>query len=151
MVVGGVAILVLAIGFGMGFGGSSVPDVQVNTDGTATVTTEDGATVSTENKLPDTWPADAPTYPGASVGYAGSVDQGANKGLAAVLNTDAKFADVEAYYKKELPAQGWKIDSEQMAGPNKVFTASKGNMMYTIQLAVVQQGTNIAAGITFKE
>jgi hypothetical protein len=73
--------------------------------------------------LPKSYPADVPSYPGASV--LSSMSQGNEMTLVTLQTADA--ADkVYQFYSAKLKAGGWKIVNEVAAGQARLINGTKG-------------------------
>ena len=94
---------------------------------TGGTTTDDNSSFSFSGTLPSGFPTDAPIYPGSKVGYSSS----SNGEYSVTLSTTAKVADVMAYYKQNLPKNGWTIESEQSFFGSSI-TAKKSGKELTV-------------------
>ena len=98
-------------------------------DGTFTTKTAEGTFTTTTGKnakVPDSFPKDRPVYAGAEVTMASSATQNEMFNLQ-VATADA-LDKVAEYYKKELPAKGWKEEnsiSQSGASPMHMLTYTK--------------------------
>lgn len=89
-------------------------------------------------QMPEGYPADLPTYPGAEP--TSSMLAGGT-GLL-VLSSKEPADAVFAFYEKELPAQGWSVD-EAAADMMRIQT-SKGKQSATIKIGSAADHTEIA-------
>lgn len=69
---------------------------------------------------PDNLPAFAPIYPGALIQSAVTGAEGEAKGMVSFL-TDAKLADVLAFYKDKGKAAGLSVKAEAAMGPGRLL------------------------------
>ena len=122
-----VGMLVVAVALALGGCGSD--DVEVD-EGSVTVTTDDGtATISGgEGALAEGFPEEFPIYDDADVSSSavGNVDGRAQ--YTAVLVTSDPVADVYAWYKTELPSNGWTIENDA-----QVSTAEGATSMLSVK------------------
>ncbi len=126
-------------------------DVDYKGDGTVTINTNEG-TFSTGTKVPDNWPSDVAVYPGSSVQYSGSSNQGGDGklGFALLLASTDSPAKVAEYYNKSLVAAGWKINSTANFGGASIIGAEKDNRTLAITIGEGDKGSsaiNIAVGV----
>lgn len=122
-------------------------EVDVRTDGSVKVETEDG-TFQTGNTLPADWPTDVPVYAGATVQYSASVTETGQPGSAAVLMTTDSAAQVASYYKKALKENGWTVESTIEAQGTTIFSATKDDRVVSFMSASAQGATTITLGVT---
>lgn len=61
--------------------------------------------------LPDNFPEDFPIYEGARATGSFSTSQNEGEGLTVTFVVDAGFDDVSSFYKEELPAAGYNINT----------------------------------------
>lgn len=105
--------------------GINVSDVQ---NGKMTFTdTKTGSTVNVGGgTVPDTFPKDFPLYPGAKVTSSLSGAQsGKNNGFWLTMTTPDTLDKVNAFYKAQLAANGWAIESTYTAGGTTTETMTK--------------------------
>jgi hypothetical protein len=80
-------------------------------NGSMKFTNEEG-TVTTGNALPDDWPKDIPTYPGATIQFSGTANPDNEAPGMATMMTTADSADaVATFYQTAMKNGGWKIES----------------------------------------
>ena len=63
----------------------------------------------------------------------------------AIVSLDSKAAPVTVYefYKEQLPASGWTLDSELNVGGGRILTALKGDQKAVIHIEATEEGTRI--------
>lgn len=125
-------------------GGDADVDVQ---GGTTRVTTSEGTVTVGEQELPADWPTDVPAYPGSTIQAAGTVN---GQGKGALFQTSDASADVVAYYKTQLAAGGWTMDTVAAMGSISVLSASKEGRTVAIQIAASEGQTIITVGLDEK-
>ncbi len=109
---------------------------------------EGQANVLGSNKLPDNWPADAPTYPDGTINFSGYSNNGGNGGaIALLMDTPDDLQKVVGFYKKVLAEKGWKIASEAGIAGTVILGAEKGNVKYSIAMTWAGDRTQISSGI----
>jgi hypothetical protein len=120
--------------------------------GTATYTATNGQGSVTVggNKMPDNWPSDAPQpFAGAAIQYAGTSNPTTGKAGAAVAYTvKAPVTDVINYYKSQLTATGWTVESTATMGATSVLSAKKDTR--TMGISIVETGNGsvqVSAGL----
>lgn len=153
----GIAIvLVIVIGGwlfmrgGAGMMGAAIPGVGVdrNLDGSTTYSNNEGTVTVGGNKLPDTWPSDAPAYPNASIQYSGSSNpQTGAVGAAVVFATNDSVSAITEFYKRELAAQGWTIEQTANMGTATVIAASKDTRRIGVYIADAGDTRSVTVGI----
>lgn len=75
---------------------------------------------------PDNLPAFAPVYPGAMIQSAVTGNEGEAKGMVTFL-TEAKMAEVLAFYKEKGAAAGLKVKAEVAMGPGRMLALGRGD------------------------
>lgn len=101
--------------------------------GTATYTDEEGNTGTIEvrgagERPPAGWPKEFPIMRGMEVISYTSLDQeGEGAMYGGEWSTKADMGDIYAYYKKELPQNGWTITSTSSFGDSSYIGFSKKN------------------------
>ena len=122
--------------------------INVNTDGSMDIQTDEGTTTVGGERMPEDWPEDAPAYPGATVSYAASVNPATGKpGMAVLLMTADAAATVNEYYTKELASQGWTIGATIQGGGTSIISATKDDRTMSLAIAKVENQTSITIGI----
>jgi len=76
------------------------------------------------NKLADGFPKDIPIYEPAAVQMSQIMDSGKN--IMASLTADDDIEKVVQFYKKALPAAGWKVSGEMNMGGTALLQGEKG-------------------------
>ncbi len=139
-------IALFAVSLSLAACSSAPSNVDVNVDGTVKVTTSEG-TVTNENKLPDDWPGDVPTYPGATVQVSGVMNPDAEqKGASAMLQTSDAVTDVIAFYKTQMAAQGWTVDATMQLNGGTVMSSSKDDRAMSVSIMPAGDKTTITIG-----
>lgn len=122
-------------------------DVDMNDDGTMTITTKDGE-FQTGNSVPEEWPSDIAVYAGASITYSAKTNPLENKaGMALVLLTDDTAADVKTFYETTLKANGWRITNTMQGGGTVIMTAEKDDRKLSLAIAESDGQTGITIGV----
>jgi hypothetical protein len=88
-----------------------------------------------EAKLPADYPKDVPIYPGAKVEQAGP----AVKDMVVLSTADSKDKAL-AFYKAELPKNGWKIEKAYSGSPD-ALQGMKGSRMISMGVLVQSAGS----------
>ena len=87
-------------------------------------------------KLPADFPKDVPIYKNSTVtSYGPLIPGNTQAGNVLILETSDAKADVLAFYKKELPANGWKMEKPYSGSPD-ALQGRKGERM--ISFAVTE-------------
>jgi hypothetical protein len=68
----------------------------------------------------------------------------------AIVSVDSKEPPVTIYefYKKQLPASGWALDSELNVGGSRILTGIKGNRKAVIHIESTEDGTRISFALS---
>ncbi len=120
-------------------GGVIGGDVKVDGD-SVTVETGDGAVTidGGTDTLPEGFPSDFPVYDETRVESSSKIASGESTDFYVNLISDDAFTDVFDWYKAELVAEGWTIDSEVQVpdneGASAMFTVKKGTVTGTITI-----------------
>ena len=90
--------------------------------------------------IPDAFPDDLPLYPNA-VPFS-AMETGAG---TAIVSVDSQATPVTVYefYKEQLPASGWAVDSELNVGGGRIITGIKGDRKAVIHIESTENGTRI--------
>jgi len=123
-------------------------NVDINNDGTGTYNTKEG-TVSTENKVPENWPSDAPVYPGARVGVSALANTD-DKGSALFLFSSDSVESIVSYYKEELKNQGWEITTTSETPFGNILAGEKSNREISIIVTKSDEANQIMVSIANK-
>jgi hypothetical protein len=117
---------------------------------TATYKTDNGSVTVGGGSLPSNWPSDAPQYPGAKILYSGSSNpQTGETGSSVAFQVNATAQTVVDFYKRELTAKGWKIDSTITTGPATTLGATKGGRTFYVYIVDAGNGTvSVTVGIS---
>lgn len=155
----GVIVAVVMVGWLAGFFGNSSTDTEVSEEQSQqaiddqtndmTVKTDQG-TWSTSDKLPADFPKDAPVYPGATVEGSLAAGQSAEQGYYAGFQTKAAVADVAAWYKSEIAQQGWNIQSNASVNGATMMSGEKGDRILTVTISSESGVTTIALVVAKK-
>lgn len=121
---------------------------EVNIDGGGvTVDTPGGAVTVGTDTLPEGFPADFPIPEAAKVESSSRVAVSAGTDFYVNLISDDALADVLDWYKTELAAQGWEMETEvQVPGDASMPTmlvAKKGTMTGTITITAGDPATRL--------
>jgi hypothetical protein len=100
---------------------------------------EDVPVEVTMGAMPEGYPSDLPTYPGATPTSSMLVPGGTGM---LVLSSKQPADAVFAFYQKELPAQGWSVD--EVVEDAMVVKASKGDRAATVKIGSAADATEIA-------
>lgn len=105
-------------------GGDAVVTQTGKDKGTVTIGTGAGSMTAeyAANQIPDDWPKDVPLLKDARPVMA---LKSANGPQITIMTAEATPA-IAAFYEKELPANGWTIDTQRVAGGEARITAEKG-------------------------
>ena len=147
-----VALIVLAVIMVTIFGvySNRKTGVSVNTTtGTVTTSKDGGTTQVGENvKIPDGFPSEMPIYPGSNISTA-SKSNGTDFALAS--STKDSFEKVVSYYKSELAAKGWTIDtsydSSDADGKSTVILASTATLNGSVTISSSKDRTSIVISV----
>ena len=149
-----VGMLVVAIALALG--GCGGGDVEVD-EGSVTVTTDDGtATISGgEGALAEGFPEEFPVYDDADVESSAVVNVDGRAQYTAVLVTSDPVADVYAWYKTELPSNGWTIVNDAQIstadGATSMLSAKRDGMEANMGVIQKDGGTEIAVTLMVQE
>jgi len=103
--------------------------------GTVTVTGKDGSTATlsyNQNKLPDDYPKDVPTYSPAKVVMSQSASEKNARNL--MLESPDPLDKIVDFYKKGLDSNGWKTESTVTTGQLTMLTATKDHRGLSLQI-----------------
>ncbi len=116
---------------------------QVNvSNGNVTVTTPTGnAQVGTTAKLPDGWPSNVPTYPGATI----TASMGTPAGKTVIFTTSDSAQKVHDYYKGELKSMKQAADVD--ANGAKVMSFRDGSKTVAVNIAASGAGTQTTLSV----
>jgi hypothetical protein len=117
-------------------------DADHHLDGPTTYNYKSGdgsVTVGASAKLPDGWPSDVATYPGATIQYSAASNPTTGKSGSMVASLSSDGVDkVVAYFKSTLPSQGWKIEQTMQASGSTIIAATKDTR--TLGMSVTSDG-----------
>ena len=143
-----VALLSSAFLLGLLAGCGNPDGIDVNSDGSMDVETEEGSARIGTQSMPADWPEDVPSYPGATVSYSASMNPQTGKpGMAVVLASTDAIAKVAAYYKTELASRGWTVDTAMEATGTSIFSAKKDDRTISLLIAEADGQTTITMAI----
>ncbi|MFZ5933222.1 MAG: hypothetical protein ACOYT7_04070 [Patescibacteria group bacterium] len=102
--------------------------VKVSNNGDKVTITGEGGQVAFETggDLPEDFPADFPVYTGAKLTGSFSAQDEQKGGVSVVWETSDSLAKVSDFYKKELPAKGWTVESTFTQNDSFTATFKKG-------------------------
>lgn len=117
-------------------------------NGSMKFTNEEG-TVTTGNALPDDWPKDIPTYPGATIQFSGTANPDNEAPGMATMMTTADSADaVATFYQTAMKNGGWKIESTMKMGEGTILVGSKDTRNLSIAIGSYDNSqTSITIGV----
>jgi hypothetical protein len=155
-IIGAVVVVLLVGSFIMrGVGSIGMRAAGVNTQpgpgGSATYSNDDGSITVGANKMPDNWPGDAPgNYSGAAISFSGSSNpQTGEAGSMVMYSVKASADSVASYYKTQLAAKGWAIESTTNVGGATVITAKKDTRMFSLYVTGATDGSvTVQASVT---
>jgi hypothetical protein len=125
-------------------------DVDVNTDSSVNVTTNEG-TYQTGNTLPEDWPKDAPVYAKGTILFTGTSNPATGKpGMAVTLSTEDAAKTVYDYFVAQLPKEGWAIDANVQTGSAYMVSATKDQRVLSVMISGGDQ-TSITMGLELPE
>jgi hypothetical protein len=141
-------IILLASAAGLLLASCGNPAAKVSTtpDGGTQVQTDQG-TFQTGTTIPEDWPKDVVTYPGATVQFSGSNTQAGKPGWALVLLTKDSTADVKSFYEKSLKDNGWSIVADMESQGTIIIGGTKGNYAMSLTAAGQDGQTAITLGV----
>ncbi len=96
-----------------------------------------------QGALPADFPRDLPTYPGADPAGSMSIP-GAMQFIA--FTSEDGVEEVIGFYRKKLPNEGWRIESES-ASPPSIVAAKGGRKAY---IRVQRDGASTSIGISLE-
>lgn len=118
-----------------------------NTVSNITYKNEKG-TVSTDNKLPESWPKDAPVYPNCKA--INSYESFGKEVLINLTCTDSSDKVFE-YYENELKNQGWEITVSSKENYGNNLSAKKDTRTFNVVIMKApDSASQITSVITFK-
>ena len=119
-------------------------------DGMLNITGEKGekvqiatATAGKEVPLPEGFPSDAPTYPGAKVVQSMKFPNG----MTVMFQTADPTDKVSAFYKEKLKANGWEVKSTIDMPQGTMLVGSKGGQVLNAAVSHGDEGTTIALSL----
>ncbi len=102
-------------------------------------------------KLPDGFPADFPTYPGAKITSSWTSAGDNSKGISVVWETSDSPEKVAEYYKTNVESKGWKITASFSNDGTTTYSFEKGTTSGFVGIAKGEAGkTNISVTIGVK-
>lgn len=117
-------------------------EVDIDANGSMRIETEDG-TVTTGGEMPDNWPKDVPTYPGAKVGFGAS--NTTDGGLGVIMTTSDSIEDVIAFYDAQM--SGW-TQQAVMTSPQMTLKGyTKGDVNVSLMVTAAEGMTSITLAI----
>ena len=121
--------------------------IDVEADGNVHIVTSQG-NFNGGTEIPKDWPADVPTYPGATVEYAATIALPEGKqGLTLTVSTSDTIADAVKFYTDTLTTQGWKIQSSMQSGDNTIIAAQKDTRTLATSISTLDGKTTISMGV----
>lgn len=102
--------------------------VQIDNNGQKiTVKGENGETVIGGDDIPANFPKDVPLYPNAKPSTSWSSTAQNNQGVMVSLETSDLKSKVTDFYDKELPKNGWVVDSTTKTNDGAMYVIKKNN------------------------
>jgi hypothetical protein len=153
IVVGIVVVVVLLKVIGGIVGGgieSAVTGGTVKRDirGATTYSNSEGSVTVGGTSYPDNWPSDAPKYSNANIQYSGATNpQNGSAGASVVFTTKDTASAVADFYKRELPASGWKIEQTMNTGGATVMAAKKDTRTIGIYIVESEGTVSVTIGV----
>ena len=80
-----------------------------------------------QNKLPDGLPASVPTYPGGTVKGSTAVTTDKGSDFTFTIQTGDDVQTVGKWYKAQLAAKGWTVESATSVGAAEILSAKMGS------------------------
>lgn len=111
-----------------------------------TIETEEGTFTAGQQEIPDNFPKDFPTYPGATItSTASSPDN-----IALILISKDSVAKAADYFEDELVDNGWLITSTSTIENATIYAVEKGNMTGAVIINETEEGTQITIDVKFE-
>lgn len=128
--------------------GLSGGNVDIDKNGEdVTIKTKDG-TISSSNELPSNFPKDFPIYDNAKVSGSLSTSNNDDNGSYVTFETSDSASKVTSFYKTELPAQGWSVESESTFGELTTLSTKKGTQEAVITISRDSDNAKTIIGVT---
>lgn len=114
--------------------GGILNSVTPNSDGTATITNEDGSSINFGTKLPAEFPSDVPIYSGATESISSSnINEDGKREVSATFAVEAKLTPIVDFYKSQLKSKGYTLVNEVgFFGATLSFENSKRNLTVSV-------------------
>jgi hypothetical protein len=94
------------------------------------------------DKVPDAFPKDVPVYKDSIIrDYSPLLHNNPKLGMMLVLETTHTEEDVLAFYRHELPANGWKLKKQSSKTP-ELLEATKDHRLARVTLLAARQAPN---------
>jgi hypothetical protein len=120
--------------------------VQIDNNGQKiTVKGENGETVIGGNEIPSNFPKDVPLYPNAKPASSWSSSAQNNQGVMVSLETTDLKSKVTDYYDKELPKNGWIIETNSKTADGAMYVIKKNNRDGWITISADSNGKTTIA------
>ncbi|MFA5820819.1 MAG: hypothetical protein WC873_01815 [Candidatus Gracilibacteria bacterium] len=122
-------------------------DVNIGSDGSFSVTTEEG-TMSFGTELSADWPNDVPTYPGAAVTYSAVGNDLADGGLGgyAIFTTSDSAQKVIDFYNGEMATAGWTVKASVNIASSMNVTFEKDGLAMNVTATEGDGSTTLTIG-----
>ncbi len=128
-------------------------DVEIDSNSESTTfTTEEGETTfGTSGELPEDFPGDVPAYPDADITFSHVGSGSEAESASASLETNDSVDEVSAWYEKQIPDNGWEIQSTDSwsSGPDQYvsYTATQGDRELSVGISVSEDVTMITIAV----
>jgi len=118
-------------------------------DGSMHVETEEGTMdVGAEVDLPADWPEDVSVYEGAKITQVMSMNPATgDAGRAVIFTTTDTAADVVAFYKSQLPLDGWTMEASMEAGTTTILSGAKDERKVSLMIVWNGEMTSVTMGL----
>lgn len=100
-------------------------DVDIDSDGDSfTIETDEGSmTYGEGSEVPDDFPSDMPIYEPSEVTSSSTAEANGKKSFSLTFDSTGDYTKIVDYYKKELPNNGWKVNSTTSGGSDSSKSA----------------------------
>lgn len=123
-------------------------NVDVNTDGSMQVETDDGTVITGGMAVPDDWSSDVPVYANGDIQYTAAVNPIDGKpGQAMVLTTSDSAEMVADYYKTQLETNGWTLEAAITGPMGTIMGGTKGNRSISMLISQADGVTSVTIGV----
>ena len=117
-------------------------------DGAMYIETEEGTVDVGAVSLPADWPTDVSVYEGATITQVMSVNPATgDAGRAVIFTTTDTAADVVAFYKSQLPLDGWTMEASMEAGTTTILSGAKDERKVSLMIVWNGEMTSVTMGL----